>query len=606
MKKLVKKLAGLLGYFATATPHGVYIQNKELQPSEFAWLGDLNIQTVIDVGAHVGQFSLLARRLFPAAKIIAFEPLKDGFDSLNENLAGTTNFQSFNVALGDTNGAQTMHRSEFAPSSSLRKMGQLHKEAYPHTAGGSEETIAVKTLDSALDELDVDGPIFLKIDVQGYEDAVLKGASKSLEKVDLLLIETSFFPLYEGQLLFDDIYKALINQGFHYAGSWGQWKKPTNGTILQQDALFIRTERTAEKKKALIVFPDEWINYSPTVLNLNTCLQSHYNTEIICFHLEQFGQPSKLPNLKQISISNFRYTLLRRLDKYKQYKQRLLRKELKKKRSASFDLVIAIDSTAYTATRQYFDNVVFLSLEIAQDEAMQQALQLGISDLIIQSVERKEFLLGKSSDTRVHYIQNAPILAKDPAPRSSTKNRLVYFGNIRSYYGIEFCIDALTHLDNSYTLTLKGIKEERFYQHLQSKYSDLISSNRLRFEFDYTEQEKVADYLQDYDIGLSLFDFSKGMGDDFNYVSSPSGKIFNYFAAGIPVIGNDIVGFRPVKDKNAGILVETISPKSIAQAVEAISGNYVEYSQNSALAARDFDFKAAYDIFLASIQSTHA
>jgi hypothetical protein len=119
-------------------------------------------------------------------------------------------------------------------------MARLHKEAFPFSSGEILETVDVNTLDNIAQELDLEADVLLKIDVQGYEDRVIMGSQKTLTKVKVIIIETSFHELYEGQPLFADIYELLHKQGFIYSGSWGELKSPLDGTPLQQDSIFIR------------------------------------------------------------------------------------------------------------------------------------------------------------------------------------------------------------------------------------------------------------------------------------------------------------------------------------------------------------------------------
>ena len=351
----------------------------------------------------------------------------------------------------------------------------------------------------------------------------------------------------------------------------------------------------------MIVFPDEWIAYSPTILNLYTCLKPDYDVRIISFQLDIFRNDVEFDDIQFIRINSLRYKLLRRLNRYKWYKNLLLKSVLKREQKNQYDLVFGVDTMGFLACKQVFDDVVFLSLEISNDEMMEQARQQGITDLIIQSQERKEFLLGKNSDTRIHYVQNAPIINDNLESKSKNGKRLIYFGNIKPYYGIDHCIQALKYLPQDYSLTLKGIRDEEYYEELQDRYLDLIDMGQLRFDFSYTPQDKVIDYLKAYDIGFCLFDFGFGNENNFNYLSSPSGKLFNYYAAGIPVIGNDIVGFRSVRDYNTGILLKDIRGQQIADAIEMIEVNFALHSKNCIKAGREFDFKTAFDRFLETV-----
>jgi hypothetical protein len=79
----------------------------------------------------------------------------------------------------------------------------------------------------------------VKIDVQGYEKFVIEGASKSLLKTKLVLVEISVRELYNGEALFDEIYHLLTNLGFEFRGIYDQLKDKRTGEVLQCDCIFI-------------------------------------------------------------------------------------------------------------------------------------------------------------------------------------------------------------------------------------------------------------------------------------------------------------------------------------------------------------------------------
>lgn len=243
IKKSLKRLFSLMGFKIVRTGTGILSGNRKTVLSEenrFKWVQNINIRTVIDVGANTGQSALKFNKLFPGAKIYCFEPLRDCFLQMNANLKSLTNFESFNLGLSEKKGEIIMHRSEYSPSSSPRKMSQLHKRAFPHSSGEALETIDVDTLDNVAQGLKLEDNILLKIDVQGFEDKVIMGALNTLRRVKVIIIETSFHELYEGQPLFSDIYELLQRQGFVYSGSWSEdLKSPIDGAHLQQDSIFI-------------------------------------------------------------------------------------------------------------------------------------------------------------------------------------------------------------------------------------------------------------------------------------------------------------------------------------------------------------------------------
>jgi FkbM family methyltransferase len=205
-----------------------------------AWLLNANIKTVFDIGANTGQFASLIHEVLPEAFIYSFEPLEECYQKLKTKEREIANFKAFNVALGDTDGEIEFHRNEFSASSSILPMADLHKQNYPFTDKEYLSKVKVARLDDIAKDLVIEGDLLIKIDVQGYEDKVIQGGRSLINRATILLIETSFNPLYLGQPLFGDIYECLRDD-FHYMGSLYQSQSTSriDGSILQEDSIFI-------------------------------------------------------------------------------------------------------------------------------------------------------------------------------------------------------------------------------------------------------------------------------------------------------------------------------------------------------------------------------
>ena len=119
-------------------------------------------------------------------------------------------------------------------------MGPTHVREFPWTAGGDQVAVRVSTLDATLADVTLTRPLLVKIDVQGTEDLVIAGGRATLAEAAVVIIETSFEPLYEGQPLFDHIYRLMCADGFEYRGSLGQLVSPQDGRVLQADSVFVR------------------------------------------------------------------------------------------------------------------------------------------------------------------------------------------------------------------------------------------------------------------------------------------------------------------------------------------------------------------------------
>lgn len=186
-------------------------------------LAALNIRTVIDVGANEGQFARMVSGFFPQAKLFCFEPLEEPFRKLSvwAQTQGSR-VHCFQTALGDEEGEVEMHlHTQHTPSSSLLPATEVCRRLYPQTK--AERTVRVsmsmldRVLEGALDHMARD--ILLKLDVQGFEDRVLRGASRTLAASRAVLLEISVEPLYEGQADFHGLADLLYEAGFCYAGN---------------------------------------------------------------------------------------------------------------------------------------------------------------------------------------------------------------------------------------------------------------------------------------------------------------------------------------------------------------------------------------------------
>jgi O-antigen/teichoic acid export membrane protein len=360
-----------------------------------------------------------------------------------------------------------------------------------------------------------------------------------------------------------------------------------------------------KEKRILIVFPDEWLQYSPSVLNLYKCCSEKHFAKLVYVNNGKFRNDGLADVSAHVNIGKFAAYFWRKTFGYKFYKVLRLYFVLLwiKIRDRKYDHIIAIDSSGYLPARLLFRNTVYFSLETEKDIYYDLDKMLGIDTLIIQSPERKDYMVGDDPAIRVFYIQNAPILDGQRKLQAQGKEkRILYMGNIEFGYGLEQFIEAVLSLSNEYSLTLKGIKNDRYFSFLNEKCRAQIEKRRLIFDFDYVPQEKVINYVSQYYIGITGYDLELAK-QSFNYYSSPAGKLFNYYAAGIPVIGIDIIGLKSVKDFNAGALMDEVTPQKIKSAIEKVESDYKNISANSLKAAEHFDFRKAFNIFINSLDS---
>lgn len=201
-------------------------------------LQDLDPDVLLDVGANRGQFSLMARQVHPRLPIQAFEPLPAEAAVYRRIFDGQAGVTLHPVALGDASSTAALHVSRRADSSSLLPIGEMQTTLFPHTEEIGTHLVRVVRLDSMPEQWQAARRALLKIDVQGFELNVLRGAGQALEHCANVYVECSEVALYTGQALYPDIAAFLAKEGFSLTRRANeQW---ADGRLIQADYLFSR------------------------------------------------------------------------------------------------------------------------------------------------------------------------------------------------------------------------------------------------------------------------------------------------------------------------------------------------------------------------------
>jgi FkbM family methyltransferase len=201
------------------------------------------IRTVIDVGANIGGYGAELREYGYSGRIFSFEPTAQAFERLAARAKSDPKWIVRKTAIGELNGEATINvAANQAESSSLLPMLKLHEECAPGALYVSTEQVPLITLNSALGGVLLPAEaVMLKVDTQGYEHLVLKGASEILPQVELIECELSLIPLYEGQLVFHGMITELKSRGFNPIQFVPGFTDPKTGHNMQVDAIFSRS-----------------------------------------------------------------------------------------------------------------------------------------------------------------------------------------------------------------------------------------------------------------------------------------------------------------------------------------------------------------------------
>lgn len=223
----LKLILSLFKGVAAGTEHLKFLKSLE------------NINTILDIGAHKGQFALISKYVFENVKIYSFDPLKSSKDKYNEILKPEDGFFFFNSAIGNKNGFKQINISKNSDSSSILNITNKQIKTFKNTEKIKEEKIKIQKLHYLINKKKLITPCLMKIDVQGYELEVLKGSEKLLQNFDYLYIECSSIEFYKDQPFFKDIRKWLKKRNFIYIKSYNHFKNLNNKTI-QADYFFKR------------------------------------------------------------------------------------------------------------------------------------------------------------------------------------------------------------------------------------------------------------------------------------------------------------------------------------------------------------------------------
>lgn len=200
-----------------------------------------NIGAVIDVGAHQGKFIKNIFKFFKFIKVISFEPIKKEFKNLSETSNKYKNWKIYNYALGANNEKKEINISNYTEASSLLNIENKLLQFRPELKTQAKETIECKKLDNFIDEFsNLKKPILLKIDTQGYEMEVLKGADKTLEIINFIFIEVSIVQNYVGQPTLKEILIYLENKNFKVVSLDRVFGDRLTGETYQVNILFSR------------------------------------------------------------------------------------------------------------------------------------------------------------------------------------------------------------------------------------------------------------------------------------------------------------------------------------------------------------------------------
>lgn len=236
---LLQRLARRLGYDLVPS------KKKKIASAQLvAILKHHRIDTVLDVGANVGQYGRRLRDWGYGGRIISFEPLASAHEQLSTQSASDPDWiVAPRMAIGDHDGEIDIQVSAETDMSSILPQNELLQKISPTSAIRTTERVPIHRLDSvAKDYVTGEGRAFLKIDTQGFEPQVLDGAEKLMQRLIGAQLEMSLVPLYQGECDYLTMIKRLADAGFTLQLVLPGYFERKLARMVEIDGVFVRDE----------------------------------------------------------------------------------------------------------------------------------------------------------------------------------------------------------------------------------------------------------------------------------------------------------------------------------------------------------------------------
>lgn len=234
---LHKKIAGYFGYEFVKIRRMVY---RDINSHLLGLFDSLKINCVFDVGANMGQFALNLRSAGYKGQLISFEPIKQCYEHIKQY--EDDNWKIVNYALGSDTGNVDINVTNKNVFSSILPPNEYSSQRFKDSIKIDHvESIEVKRIDDVFQQLTkgIGEPrIFLKLDTQGYDLEVMRGASESLQFIYGIQSEISCKPIYEGMPGHIEALNYFCQLGYEITGIFPLSHDKNDLSLLEFDCVF--------------------------------------------------------------------------------------------------------------------------------------------------------------------------------------------------------------------------------------------------------------------------------------------------------------------------------------------------------------------------------
>jgi|SRR5579871_625803 len=196
-------------------------------------------KVILDIGANQGNWTRAVHPIFPAAKYFLFEPVALFAGQLKE-VCDQLGVQYLPVGVSDSDAVIEMNEITVAESGGGTPGSTFMAGSHDARYAAKKVPVQVRSLDSLVTAKEIPMPDLVKIDVEGYELPVLKGAQSLLGPVEMFLIELSLYSFWK-QPIFHEVVAWLAERGYVLYDLAGFNRRPRDGALGQVDACFVKT-----------------------------------------------------------------------------------------------------------------------------------------------------------------------------------------------------------------------------------------------------------------------------------------------------------------------------------------------------------------------------
>ena len=200
--------------FSREMPHGISIVSDIARR-----FPNYRVNIIFDVGANVGQSASMYITSYPSSTVFCFEPIAETYQELKLNMQGKNQISCFQLAFGASEGKGCMTSEGTSTMNCL-----VDENTISDSNVGKTEWVDISTLDDFCRANEIDHISYLKIDTEGGDLDVLKGAQNMLitKSVDLLEVEAGMNPNNKHHVPFESLKNYLEKHGYFIFGIYEQ------------------------------------------------------------------------------------------------------------------------------------------------------------------------------------------------------------------------------------------------------------------------------------------------------------------------------------------------------------------------------------------------